>query len=307
MSNMIPKEQQPLSGYWIINRIGDMARTPRCFNESHPFSEVVPYRVTNRDVFSKDDVPLHYAPSLEVVLYENLSGHVVVDNQHVSISNNTCVINPPLAVHGGWVTSDTAAGSRIYCLQVSMEQMAHYLQLENFFDEKGIALENAPVVIPEFDAIRNLMDDLVRYDDNVFLRNIAILSIFEIIARYIPSTGARTDVRVENKEALKAIISWSHDNFDQRITLDEAAAVVGFSKHYFCKWFKKQTGSNYFQYLKRIRVYNASMLLLSGQSVSEAGYASGFENISYFIKCFKEIRGCPPKRFVEVTRMHIEG
>lgn len=304
ISKPIQKETDPSSNYWIINRIGDEARMPRHFNETLPFSEVVPYRLTKRDVFSKDDVPLHYAPSLEVVLYANLSGYVAVDNQHIFIQNNTVVFNPPMAVHGGWVTSDTDDGGCIYCLQVSLEHMAHYIQLENFFDENALVLENAPVVIPEYDAVLKLVKDLFNYDGNVFLRNIVILSIFEIIARHIPASGTRVQTKPENKEALKALISWSHDNFEQHITLDDAAAVVGFSKHYFCKWFKKQTGSNYIQYLKRIRVYNASMLLLSGKSVSEAGYASGFENISYFIKCFKEIRGCPPKHFVEVSRMH---
>lgn len=306
MPKMIQEGANPSSSYWIINRIGDEARTPRHFNETLPFSEAVPYRLTKRDVYSNDDVPLHYAPSLEVVLYENLSGHVVVDNQHVCIQNNTVVFNPPMAVHGGWVTSDTNDGGCIYCLQVSLEHLAHYIHLDTFLAENALSLENAPVIIPEYQSLHTLVNQLFACDDNVFLRNIAILSIFEIIARHIPSSGVRMNARVETKESLKTLISWTHDNFEQRITLDDAAAVVGFSKHYFCKWFKKQTGSNYIQYLKRVRVYNASMLLLSGKSVSEAGYASGFENISYFIKCFKEIRGCPPKHFVETTRMHFE-
>lgn len=304
MSTLVPKGSPVSSNYWIINRIGDEARMPRSFNETLPFSQEVPYRLTKRDVFSNDDVPLHYAPSLEVVLYHNLSGYVVVDNQHVYIENNTVVFNPPMAVHGGWVTSDSSEGGCIYCLQVSLEHMAHYVQLEHFFSEHSLSLENAPVTLPEYDRIHALVNDLFDCDDNVFLRNIAMLSIFEIIARHIPPSTESLDVKAERSAAIKQLISWTHDNFEQRITLDDAAAVVGFSKHYFCKWFKKQTGSNYIQYLKRVRVYNASMLLLAGKSVSEAGYASGFENISYFIKCFKEIRGCSPKHFVETTRMH---
>lgn len=303
MSRLIQEHHQSLSSYWVINRIGDEARMPRFFNETLPFSKVVPYRLTKRDVHFNDDVPLHYAPSLEIVLYENLSGNVVVDNQHMYIQNNSVVLNPPMTVHGGWVTSDSD-GSCIYCLQVSLEHMAHYIQLENFLAEKSLSLNNAPIIIPEYEQIHALMNDLFRCDDNVFLRNISILSIFEIIARHIPSSDVYVDIKHKSMETLKTLISWTHHNFAKRVTLNDAAAMVGYSKHYFCKWFKKQTNMSFVQYLKRVRVYNAGTLLLAGKSVSEAGYASGFENMSYFIKCFKEIRGCPPKQFVEAIRMY---
>ena len=169
---------------------------------------------------------------------------------------------------------------------------------------KATVLQNAPMTIPEYDRLRALFAELFEFDQNVFRRNIAILSIIEVLAQHIPSADACVDSLNASEEELKVLISWTHSNFAQKISLDEAAAVVNFSKHYFCKWFKKNTGMNYIQYVKRVRVYNASMLLLAGKTVSEAGYASGFENMSYFIKCFKEIRGCTPKSFVEAVRVH---
>ena len=303
----MPVSSYPVESYdsvpsfWTINRIGNESRRPRYFNETLPFSSMVPYRLTERDVFSNDDVPLHCASSLEIVLYENVSGNVVVDNRHLYVEGNTVVINPPMAVHGGWVTGNSG---KIYCLQISIESMAHYIQIDSFLAEKGLSLQNAPMTIPEYDRLRALFAELFEFDQNVFRRNIAILSIIEVLAQHIPSADACVDSLNASEEELKVLISWTHSNFAQKISLDEAAAVVNFSKHYFCKWFKNNTGMNYIQYVKRVRVYNASMLLLAGKTVSEAGYASGFENMSYFIKCFKEIRGCTPKSFVEAVRVH---
>ena len=301
MNKYSPEDRQNTPSYWSINRIGNESRRPRYFNETMPFTTDVPYRLTMRNVFSSDDVPLHYASSLEVVLYENITGDVVADNKRLHIEGNTVIVNPPMTVHGGWVTGENGC---IYCLQISIEHMAHYIQIDNFLAEKGLKLENAPINIPEWDRMRELVDELFQNDENVFRRNIAILSIIEAIARHIPPRQNPGDSLLETKEELKAIVSWTHDNFLQRITLEDAAAVVGFSKHYFCKWFKKNTGTNYIQYVKRVRVYHASMLLLAGKSVCDAGYASGFESMSYFIKCFKEIRGCTPKNFVETVHMH---
>ena len=305
----IPVSSYPIESYesspnfWIINRIGNESRRPRYFNETLPFSSMAPYRLTERNVFSDDDVPLHCSSSLEIVLYENVSGNVVVDNRHLYIENNTVVISPPMAVHGNWVTGTSG---KIYCLQISIESMTHYIQIDIFLAEKGLSLQNVPMTIPEYDRLRELFDELFAYDQNVFRRNIAVLSIIEVLASHIPCADECVEQINASKEELKMLITWTHSSFAQKITLDDAAAVVNFSKHYFCKWFKKNTGMNYIQYLKRVRVYNASMLLLSGKTVSEAGYASGFENMSNFIKCFKEIRGCTPKNFVEGVRAHNE-
>ena len=139
------------------------------FNETLPFSKVVPYRLTKRDVHFNDDVPLHYAPSLEIVLYENLSGNVVVDNQHMYIQNNSVVLNPPMTVHGGWVTSDSD-GSCIYCLRFLWSTW-HTIFSWKIFWLKNPILNNAPIIIPEYEQIHALMNDLFRCDDNVFAQH----------------------------------------------------------------------------------------------------------------------------------------
>ncbi len=288
-----------ITNFWAVHRIGDEARRPLFLNETLPLSASVPYRLTTRGVLGNDDVPLHYASTLEIVLYENVVGSVVCDGRHQHISGNTVVVVPPLLVHGGWVTGEMGA---IHCLQISLESMRHYINIDNFLAENGLQLCNAPMIIPDYNDMRALMNVLFENDDNVFKRNIAILSIIEIIARHIAPSHGGVERLSSTKEELRALISWTHEHHSSRITLDAAAAVVGFSKHYFCKWFKQQTGLNYIQYVKRVRIYSASKLLMMGKPVYAAGYESGFENMSYFIKCFKEIRGCTPRHFVDSLR-----
>lgn len=289
----------PAPSFWTTHRIGDEARRPRFFNETLAFSASVPYRLTTRSVLGNDDVPLHYAPSLEITLYENVVGSVVCDDRHEHISGNTAVVVPPLLVHGGWVTGETGA---IHCLQISLEAMRHYLNIDNFLAENGLQLRDVPMIVPDYDEIRALMKVLFENDDNVFKRNIAILGVMEILARHIVPSQNDVERISSAKEELKTLISWTHEHCSGRITLDDAAAVVGFSKHYFCKWFKQHTGLSYIQYVKRVRIYGASKLLMMGKPVYAAGYESGFENMSYFIKCFKEIRGCTPRHFVDSLR-----
>ncbi|HSK68998.1 MAG TPA: AraC family transcriptional regulator [Candidatus Limnocylindria bacterium] len=284
------------ASFWSINRIGDETLRPRHFNETLPFTSAVPYRLTKRSVLSCDDVPLHYASSLEIVLYDGVEGEIVVDGKQVPIRGSAVVVVPPGVVHGGSVTGTEGM---IYCLQISLESMSHLVNIAGFLEEDGLSVMDAPAVVPEADAMRGFVADLFDNDGSVFRRCITILRIMETISAHIPPVGGRA---VPGRSELKALISWTHEHSASAISLTEAAAVVGFSKQYFCKWFRQNTGVNYVQYIKRIRVYNAGKLLLKGMSVSEAGYESGFQNISYFIKCFREVRGCTPKEFAEAAR-----
>jgi AraC-like DNA-binding protein len=63
----------------------------------------------------------------------------------------------------------------------------------------------------------------------------------------------------------------------------------------FCSFFKRQTGKTYFTYLNEMRIEEASRLLKEGgMSVSDVCFACGFNDISYFSRTFRRIKGYPP-------------
>jgi AraC-like DNA-binding protein len=52
------------------------------------------------------------------------------------------------------------------------------------------------------------------------------------------------------------------------------------------------------EYLNTYRIERASgMLLNSGKSVTDIAFSCGFNDLSYFIKTFKSIKGITPAKF----------
>ena len=89
----------------------------------------------------------------------------------------------------------------------------------------------------------------------------------------------------------------------QKVTLAELADLVHMSPNYFCSYFKKYTGISPFTQLNFIRVKSAeSMLLKSNQPILQIAEACGFENVSFFIRKFKEIIGCTPSAYRKRTK-----
>ena len=108
------------------------------------------------------------------------------------------------------------------------------------------------------------------------------------------------DSRTQEGEGLeKEIILYLEDHFRDDISLDELSARFHRAPEYLCACFKAATGETIMQYLKRVRVHHAKLLLLErpDESISQVAEACGFHSISYFGKVFRENTGFTPQTY----------
>lgn len=97
---------------------------------------------------------------------------------------------------------------------------------------------------------------------------------------------------------LKNALSFMRANFDKSLTLLDISMHSGMSEKYFCAFFKKMTNKTPMEYLILYRIERAARKLLKGNlSITEIALSCGFNDISYFIKTFKKIKGTTPLKF----------
>lgn len=83
----------------------------------------------------------------------------------------------------------------------------------------------------------------------------------------------------------------------ERISLRLLARDAGLSPFHFARIFRELEGTPPHRYLSGVRLRCAARLLRDGASVTEACFASGFENLSHFIRMFSRRFGSTPSRF----------
>ncbi|PQC45593.1 AraC family transcriptional regulator [Enterococcus faecium] len=89
-----------------------------------------------------------------------------------------------------------------------------------------------------------------------------------------------------------------HENYMNKIKLDQLAMISNMSKGHFIRKFHAEIGQTPIEYINHYRIYRASKLFkITNQNVTEVALNCGFNNISYFIKLFKNIVGVSPKTF----------
>ena len=97
---------------------------------------------------------------------------------------------------------------------------------------------------------------------------------------------------------LKRVLSFIRNNYDKQITLNEMAKINNMSQKYFCTFFKEMTRKTPVEYLILYRIECAARKLChSDMSVTEIALSCGFNDLSYFIKTFKNIKGVTPLKF----------
>ncbi len=84
-------------------------------------------------------------------------------------------------------------------------------------------------------------------------------------------------------------IVYMQTNFSAKITIDELAEMVGFSKRHYSRLFQQTYGMSPIQFLNEIRLNRAKLLLESGNyKVTEVATRCGFQDGNYFSRFFKQ-------------------
>ena len=257
--------------------------------------------------YPHDVAKWHFHPEYEIHLISASTGKFFVGDHIGQFAPGNLVVTGPNLPHN-WI-SEIGPGecvpSRDIVLQFSREavqqMVAAFTELQpvvgmiddasrglQFPDHVGLAL--VPLMMELADAhgchrvelLMSLFDRLSSCSDRRVLAGPA----YHIDAqRYMSST-------------INQVLSYIQQNLPGTLRETDVADLVGMSVSTFTRFFRRQTGSTFVQYLNRLRLNEACELLMcSTLSVTDICYRVGFNNLSNFNRQFRAMKGMPPSRF----------
>ncbi len=140
-----------------------------------------------------------------------------------------------------------------------------------------------------------------------FRQFIELLEIFQLLAtstevEVLGIEPIEQNYNLNEQQRLKKIYHFVESHYQQKIEMQEVIELCHLSNAAFCRYFKRMTQMTFTEFLNRYRINQAKKLLLQNYNVTEACFASGFENLSYFNKSFKKVTGENPLRFKQRHR-----
>jgi two-component system, response regulator YesN len=112
-------------------------------------------------------------------------------------------------------------------------------------------------------------------------------------------TSVAAKVTLERKDLAGSIMRYVDEHVEERIMLDDVAQHVCKSRSYVCTAFKRSTGERLGDYICRVKLERAQVLLLANARVLEVTERLGFYSESHFIKLFKTHFGTTPAKFAK--------
>lgn len=104
--------------------------------------------------------------------------------------------------------------------------------------------------------------------------------------------------QIDTLNRLENVFQYVEKNYSSEISLEQVAFVAGYSIYHFTRFFKKNTGITFSQYLSNFRITKAEWELLNDNSnITEIAYKSGFNSTKTFNRVFKEVKGQTPSQY----------
>lgn len=103
---------------------------------------------------------------------------------------------------------------------------------------------------------------------------------------------------MNNSQLVASVTDYVEAHLQERMTLDELAKQLHYSKYYLLHEFKETTRQSLYNYIKRRRLNEAAKALLySDQKILELALEQGYQSQQAFTKAFEELFKLSPNRF----------
>lgn len=121
--------------------------------------------------------------------------------------------------------------------------------------------------------------------------------LFSLLARKGNCQDAGLSGSGTASASVVSILDYMSRNY-MDLTLEKTAEAFHFSPNYLSRLLKKYTGKTFISIILELKLERSAMLLKNTSlPITKAAASSGFQNMNYFYKLFREKYGCTPKQF----------
>lgn len=248
--------------------------------------------------YPRYEMPFHWHVEYEMIIVKKGQLKLILDGKSFYVNEGESAFISGGVVHGG-----IPEECEYYCIVFDLASLFKDVALCS--KSVAIFLTNADCFTGVYGAerkqsaiMREILYSMQNRDNGYDLNVIGLL--WKLLGAFVsePVISEGEQINKSQRQKLKDVLSYIRKNIDKNIALEELAQVSGMSPRYFCRVFKSMTGRTPIEYVNYYRIETASqMLITTGESVTDIALNCGFNDMSYFSKMFKKLKGISPSKF----------
>lgn len=249
---------------------------------------------------SNQIVPNHWHAHLEIIYIQSGAMHIICrDEKYLLHAGDFFVVNS-----GDIHYTRTVGGTTVLLLQIPY----HFLTQ----------------LLPDFDTLRfcELFSGDMQNNDSAFSEMVhhllSMRSLYEqekdgyqflfgshlqlflylLYTHYTkPQQPLLPEKDLKSLARLKEIITYVEAHYMEPLSLSAVSNEFALNTEYFCRYFKKNMGFTFLEYVNMVRLSHIySDLLQTNETIAVLQERHGFTNYKVFNRMFKEVYGCLPSK-----------
>lgn len=156
--------------------------------------------------------------------------------------------------------------------------------------DTSLLLDKVPIYMENSGKAVRYLDDLISFASSVeAMSEIAPAVYSQLITDMLTALIRQQYAGSLNhtQTQLQAVVQYIHEHYNQQLTIDQLAEHFHYSQGYLIAAFKRQYNTTPHRYLTHHRLRQAQELILSGETVSRAALACGFNSTSAYYHAVK--------------------
>ncbi|MBP1990109.1 helix-turn-helix domain-containing protein [Paenibacillus eucommiae] len=179
----------------------------------------------------------------------------------------------------------------------AQQEKVPYHQLQHAFVQLWVRLmETVSNLQLDLSSILGLKNNLVM----VLLQKRDLEEMIHWSEEMIVVIAARIEEAFREKKGsyIHEVIKLVEENSGSELSLSYAADQLGITPAYLSRIFKEKMGMNFLEFLTNARVEKSKKLLKETDwKIKEISSLTGYSNVNYFIRIFKEMTGMTPREY----------
>ena len=252
-------------------------------------------------------VPLHWHNDVEIIVIKKGCGIISVDTKPRVVKAGDIVLVRPGQLHSiSQHGKDCMEYENILFKSSLLKSTGYDLCNDKFIQPLfSGSLNICPVInnqTPYYPPVITAINEIDHLCDlRPYAYQLSIKAhLFQILYTLVSNCGQNKIKPINQKslKKIKTILSYIANNLQENIAIEDIANYCFYSKSYFMKFFKETMGVSFIQYLNDYRLEIAAELLTTTtDNILDIAFATGFNNISYFNRCFKKKYGVSPRKY----------
>lgn len=238
----------------------------------------------------------HFHDETEIVMVMDGDLGVTLENKSFTLKKGEICIITPKMIHN-------------LCSHIS--NTISVMKLYSVADLSNIRLDN-PVVSPgseNYEQLRKYICDIMLENKNRTIGyelavNILAEKIFLTVLRNMKYTRLEDNAQIKlaNKsDFLNSVTEFLEEHYADSFILEDVAKHFNYTKSHFCHYFKKITGTTFWNYYTIFRLEKSIQIMQQypNKKYIEVSESAGFRNIRSFNQAFKEHHSCTPSEYMK--------